>query len=230
MGAAFLIPTLLSAAGTAAQYVNQSQANSRQNAAEIQATQNQNNYKKQAAQDVAQTTQTVANDNPAQLQDKATQQYIQTLRNNVGSGTQPGVESSLTGQIGANPRYATAENNSNATVQNFGNTLASEKGATDAAVRQRQNEGLDLGTLSTQLGGINQNSYSQAFADQLKANAAGTPNPWVLAASQALKGYANASSANTPYGSPNTWNNGVPFVSPYNGQLNQDPGAGVSQM
>lgn len=196
MGAAFLIPTLLSAAGTAAQYVNSSRANQNQNAAEVQSIQDSQKYKTAANQDVTQLTSQIAKDNPAQLQDQATQKYIQAIRSNVGSGTQPNIESSLSGQSGANPRYATAEKNSSATVQNFGDTLASEKAGTDAAVRQRQNEGLDMGTLATQLSGLNQNAYSTGYADQLRATTAGQQNPWVMAAASALGNYANAMSKN----------------------------------
>ena len=196
MGPAFLIPLALSAAGSAAQYVNQSQANSRQNASEVQALQDQQKYKSQAAQAVSQLTNQVAKSNPAQLQDQATQKYIQQLRQNVGSGVTPGATSALSTQSGADPRYAHDVANANATIEGYGNTVAGQKAGIDSAVRQRQNEGLDMGNLATTLGGINQNSYGTAFADQLRSEAAGTQNPWVSATAAALQNYGSALSKN----------------------------------
>lgn len=196
MGAAFLIPTLLSAAGTAAEYANSSQANSRQNSTLASGVGQQQGLRSQAAGDIAQTTNTIAKDNPAQLQDQATQQYIQNLRSNIGSAQQPGVESSLTTQAGANPRYAKAQSAANTAVQGYGSQLAQEKGATDAAVRMRQNEGLDMGSLATSLQGLNQNSQSDYYTNQIASKAAGTQNPWVQAASSFLGNYGNALSKN----------------------------------
>jgi hypothetical protein len=222
MGAAFLIPTLLSAAGTAAQYVNTSQANSRQNAAETQAIIGQQQDQSKAAGDVNKLTQQIATNTPQQLQDKATSQYVQQLRSNAAS-TQPGAAAAP----GADARYVAGQKAAGTEVQNYGDTLAAEKGATDAAVRQRQNEGLGMGDLATQLSGINQKSYGQAFVDQLRAQAAGTQNPWVTAGASALQNGASTYAKNSPYGP--AWGNGTPFSNP-DGSLNYDPGSQVPRM
>lgn len=207
MGAAFLVPALISAAGTAAQYVNTSQANSRQNAAETQSIIDQQQQSSKASGDVGKLTQQIATSNPAQLADKATSQYVQQLRTNAASA-QPGAAAAP----GADPRYAAEQKAASSTVQNYGDTLASEKGATDAAVRQRQNEGLGMNDLATQLGGINQSSYGQAFVDQLRAQAAGTPNPWVTMGSAALQNYGGAMAKNTGLKYPTTTTNVAPAL------------------
>jgi hypothetical protein len=63
-------------------------------------------------------------------------------------------------------------------VQQYGNAQASEMGDLDAAVRQRQNEGLDMQTLNTNLNTLGAQSYSQNFVDQLRAQTQGQTAPW----------------------------------------------------
>lgn len=57
--------------------------------------------------------------------------------------------------------------------------MAGEMGAIDAAVRQRQNEGLAQQTLGTNLNTLGAQSYTKNFVDQLRAKASGQANPWV---------------------------------------------------
>ena len=54
----------------------------------------------------------------------------------------------------------------------------------DAAVRQRQNEGLAMQTLGTNLNTIGAESYTKNFVDQLRAQTAGQQSPWVSLFSQ----------------------------------------------
>jgi|SRR5579863_672853 len=209
----FYVPALIAALGTGAQYVNQSQANSRQNAAEVQAIGNQQNIRGNANAQVKALTQQIANNSPAQIQAQATGDYVNTLRKNAAGSTQGGPTnlnptnggqsvSALAPVAGGSARYGADKATSQAAVQNFGQTNAQEMGALDAAVRQRQNEGLAMQTLSGTLNGLGAQSYTQNFADQLRAQATGQANPWVSLfgnlATNAGKNYKNGPTPSTP--------------------------------
>jgi len=186
----FWIPAVLAAAGSGAEYVNQSQANSRQQAGETQSIIDQQNLEGKANSQVKALTQQIANNSPNQIQGKATGDYVAALRKNAAGSTQGGSTSNgattfgaptsaLPAAAGADPRYAADLANSQQQVSNYGNTYANEMGSIDAAVRQRQNEGLSMQTLGTNLNTLGAQSYTQNFVDQLKAQAAGQQNPWV---------------------------------------------------
>jgi hypothetical protein len=72
-------------------------------------------------------------------------------------------------------------------------------GQIDAAVRQRQNEGLDLGTLQSNLGILGAQSYSDNFVNQLRAQNAGTSSPWLSALSTVLGSVGSGISKNVSY-------------------------------
>ncbi|MDE2097517.1 MAG: hypothetical protein KGL39_09750 [Patescibacteria group bacterium] len=207
MGAAFLIPAAMTLASAGAQYVNQSNAQSRQNAAEAQDIINQQRIGSQGAADVSRLTQQIANDNPNQIAADATAQYVNTLRKNAagsmqggsttGAPTLYGQSTSAVGQTaGADPRFKADLANDQQQVEDYGNQYAKEMGAVDAAVRQRQNEGLDMQTLGTQLGLLDAQSWGQNFVDSLRAQAAGQQNPWVAMAANMLGRGANAYATN----------------------------------
>jgi len=185
----FWVPAVVAALGTGAQYVNQSQAQGRQNAAEVQAIGNQQNIRGNANAQVKALTDQIKNNSPAQVQAQATGDYVNTLRKNAAGSTQGGPTnqgptnggqsvSALAPVSGGSGRYNADTATSQKVVQNFGQTNAQEMGALDAAVRQRQNEGLAMQTLSGTLNGLGAQSYTQNFADQLRSQAAGQANPW----------------------------------------------------
>ncbi len=214
MGPAFFVPLALSAASAGAQYYNTQQANSRGQAAEVQSIQNQDALRSKAAADVTKSTQQIANDNPAQIKAQAQADYVNQLRRNAvgaSTGTTGGTQtfgqstSSLPDNVNANKRYAADVANSQKQVQTFGNTDASNMAGIDAAVRQRQNEGLDLSGLQTQLDSLGAQSWNQNFVDQLRAQSAAQPNPWISLGSAVLAGAS--SGANKAY-------NTVPEQSP----------------
>jgi hypothetical protein len=107
--------------------------------------------------------------------------------------------------VGANPRYAADVANSRATVQNYGNTRAAQMGATDAAVRMRQNEGLKMQDLGTNLNTLGAQSATTNYVDQLRAQAANTPSPWASLGAGLLNNAGNFLSKNwAPSAPPST--------------------------
>lgn len=208
----FWVPALVGALGTGAEYVNQKQANNRQNDAEITAMQHQQALEDQATAAARATTQKIATDSPKQIASKATGDYVAQLRKNAAGSTQGGPTtggtqtfgnstSSLAPAAAANSRYGAATANSQQEVQNYGDTYANEMGAIDAATRMRENEGLGMQDLGTKLNTLAARSYGQNFVDQLRAQVAGRANPWVSLVSGLMKNGANAYAMNAGAGS-----------------------------
>lgn len=110
------------------------------------------------------------------------------LRKNAAGASQPGASSALAPAAGASSRYGADVGKSQAAVSGFGNDMAGEMGQIDAAVRQRQNEGLAQQTLGTDLNTLGAQSYTKNFVDQLRAQAAGVPSAWGTLASQLVGG------------------------------------------
>lgn len=203
MGAAFLIPAIISAVGTGAAAYNSISANQRSQAQEAQGIQQQQALRQQAAGMVNKTIQNVAASNPAALQRQATGDFVSTMRANEAA-TNP-LLSGTQGTPGANSRFAQDVNTANNTVQNFGANQAGDLAAMSAAVRQRQQEGLAMGTLQTNLGLTGAQAGSQAFLTQLRAATAGQQNPWLSLGAGLLSGGASAYSKNpTMFQSSNT--------------------------
>lgn len=186
----FWVPALLAAVGTGTQYVNQKNANTRENNAEISALQNQQQLESKANAQSRALTQQIAKDTPTQIASKATGDYVAALRKNAAGSTQGGSTtggaqtfgqstSGLAPEAGASSRFNADTANAQKEVQDYGSTYAGEMGDIDAATRMRQNEGLAMQTLGTNLNTLGATSYGQNFVDQLRAQAAGQANPWV---------------------------------------------------
>jgi hypothetical protein len=186
---AFWIPAAIAAVGSGVQYANQNAANSRQQSAEVQSILDQQRLQQQGNGQVKALTAQIAQNTPDQLAAQATGKYVDVLRRNA-AGTQQGGNggasilfgqptSSLPTNLNADPRYKSDIANSQNQVESFGNELAGEMGNIDAATRQRQNEGLAMNTLGTNLNLLGAQSYTQNFADQLRAQAAGQQSPWL---------------------------------------------------
>lgn len=204
----FWVPAVIAAVGGGAEAINQKNANNRAQTTETQNILDQQKLEGQASAGARALTSQIAQDNPAQIQGKATGDYVAQLRKNAagsGSGTgnaknQFGMPtSSLAPAAGANPRYASAVSDSQGQVGSYGGTLADEMGGIDAAVRQRQNEGLGMSTYATGLQGLNQQSFGTNFVNQLRTQAAGQANPWVsLFSGMAAAGGKNYKGKGTP--------------------------------
>ena len=181
---------MLAAVSAGAQYANTSAANSRQDSAEAQAINNQQQIRNKGNALVNQTVSGIAKDNPQQIAAQETGNYVAQLRRNAAGSAQGGSTStspSLFGQstsalapgVVGSSQYKSDQAKSQAQVQAYGNTEASEMGDLDAAVRQRQNEGLEMQTLNTNLNTLGAQSASQNFVDQLRAQTAGQTNPYI---------------------------------------------------
>lgn len=215
----FWIPALISAVGTGANAINQSNAKQRASNAEVQALDNQQQYRTQANDQVKNLTQQIATNSPNQIAAKETGDFVNTLRKNMAGSAAPGAASAtpdtnfgapvsaLPPAAGASSRYKSDVANAQQQTQQYGNTYANEIGNIDAAVRQRQNEGLALNTLGTNLNVLGAESYTKNFVDQLRAQAAGQANPWVSLFSNMLQkgagAYATNAGGKTPPSSAN---------------------------
>jgi len=188
---AFWVPAVLAAVSEGAQYANQQNATQRQNNATIAGIQNQEALQQKGSDEVKQLTNQLATSNPDQLAAKATGQYVNQLRTNAagesqgGSGNAPGSvtfgapTSALPTDINASSRYQQQAAGNQQQIEQFGNTLAGQMGQIDAATRQRQNEGLAMQGLGTNLNLLGAQSYTQAFVDKLRSATAGVQSPWL---------------------------------------------------
>lgn len=207
MGAeAFWVPAALAAVSAGTQYANQSSANSRQQAGEVQSIIDQQKLQSKANDQVKALTNQVATNSPNQVAAKATGDYVSNLRKNAAGSAAGGSNgssilfgaptSALPTNIDASSRYKASANNAQTQTQQFGNELAGEMGNIDAATRQRQNEALGMTTLGTNLNLLGAQSYTKNFVDQLRAQAAGQTSPWLTLLSGAAGGAANTLSKN----------------------------------
>ena len=222
----FWVPLALAAVSGGAQYANASSATSRANNAEAQTIDDEQQYRTQANSAVNQLTKQIANNSPNQLANQAQTSFVNTLRKNAAGSALGGGTSSDPTLFGASTsalpptsvgssQYKKALGNSQQQVESYGNQNAGEMSAVDAAVRQRQNEGLAMQTLSTNLNGLNQQAYQKSFVDQLRAQAAGQQNPWVsLFGNVAGNAGQSISKNGLPWGqgtggSLDDWTNGI---------------------
>lgn len=222
----FWVPALLAAAGTGANYVNTQNANSRQQAGEVQTILDQQKLQQEGSGQVKALTGQIARNTPDQLAAQATGKYVDVLRKNAAGTSQGGSggasilfgqpTSSLPTTINAGSRYKAATAASQGETENYGNELSGEMGQIDAATRQRQNEGLAANTLGTNLNLLGAQSYTQNFADQLRTQASGQGSPWLSLLGSVLGGVGNTMSKNagakkTPFGGGGYTSSGVPL-------------------
>jgi hypothetical protein len=203
----FYVPLALAALSAGGEYYNQKQTNQKQNDAEVQAIQNQKEITDKANNASRQLTSDIAKDSSQQIARKSTGDYVAALRKNAAGSTQGGSTkngaqtfgastSSLVPASAANSRYGSGTAASQREVEDYGNAYAGDLGQIDAATRMRQNEGLAMGTLGTQLNTLGAQSYGQNFVDQLRSQVAGQGNPWVSLASGLARNGATAYSMN----------------------------------
>ena len=186
----FWVPAVLAAVSAGGQAVNQSNANKRGQNAQVQAIDNQQQLREQANSQVKNLTQQISQNSPNALANKETSDFVSTLRKNEAGSATPGASSNtpdtnfgapvsaLPSAAGASSRYKTGTANAQQQVQQYGQDNAQQMSAIDSAVRQRQNEGLAMQTLGTNLNTIGAKSYGQGWVDQLRAATAGQASPW----------------------------------------------------
>lgn len=230
----FWVPAVMAAVSAGGQAINQSNANSRAQNSEAQSIADQQQYRQQANDQVKNLTQQIATNSPQQIANQETGSFVNTLRQNAAGSAQPGATSSnqndtnfgapvsaMPPAAGASSRYKSDAASAQQQTQQYGNTYAGEIGQIDAAVRQRQNEGLAQQTLGTNLNVLGAESYTKNFVDQLRSQAAGQSNPWVSLFSNMLGKGAQAYAMNAG-GSPPT-----NLTSQYSGGYQPTSGTGV---
>ena len=221
----FWVPAALSALSAGAQYANQSQANSRQQGAEVQNIEQQEALQQKANSQVNQLTQQIGKNSPQTLADELTGQFVQNLRKNaVGAQTSSGTTgspvnfgastSALPSSVGGSSRYNADVANGRSQAESYGNEEAGLMGQIGAAPLQRQQEGLSMQTLGTNLNTLGAQSYTENFVNQLRSQAAGVQSPWLTLLGSASGGAANTLSKNwTP--APST----ADITDPYTGAV-----------
>ena len=232
----FWVPAVVAALGAGANAVNTSNANKRSQNSEVQALNDQQQYREQANSQIKNLTQQIAQNDPQKIAAQETGNFVNTLRKNAAGSAAPGATgagsadtnfgapvSAMPPAAGASSRYKSDSANAQTQVQNYGQTYANEIGNIDAAVRQRQNEGLAMQTAGTNLNTLGAESYTKNFVDQLRAQTAGQTNPWVSLFSNMLQKGAGAYAQNaggTPppstynFDGSNTPQSGNPFANP----------------
>jgi hypothetical protein len=229
----FYVPLILAAVSAAGQQVNQSAANSRAQNTEVQNLQQQQQLRQQANDQVKSLTQQISTNNPQQIADQDQTAFVNNLRKNeAGSaaGGSTGTNSNTFGQpvsalpqtiSGASKQYQAGTANAQKEAQQYGNTEAGQMSAIDAAVRQRQNEGLAMQTLGTNLNLLGGQSQMSNFVNQLRAQTAGQSSPWASLFSGILGGTAKAGATNGWFSGPSVDDSGMGFNTVPTG-----PGAG----
>jgi hypothetical protein len=213
----FWVPAALSALSAGTQYVNQSQANSRAQAGQVQNIEEQEANQGKANAQVNALTKQVASNSPQTLADELTGSFVQNLRKNaVGAATGSGTTnapinfgastSALPSSVGGSSRYASGVAGAQSQVQDYGNQEAKLMGDIGAPTLQRQQEGLGMESLGSNLNLLGAQSYTQNFVNQLRSQAAGVQNPWLTLLGGAEGGAASTLSKNwTPGTTQPTW-------------------------
>jgi len=203
----FWVPAVLAAVSAGGQAINQSNANARQQNAETEAIDAQEQYRQQANDQVKALTQQINQNTPQQIQNSEQAQFVNQLRQNQAGSAAGGSTSNdpnnfgapvsaLGNTAGASKAFKASADNSQKETQQYGNTEAKQLSALDAAVRQRQNEGLAMNTLQTNLNTLGQASAGTGFVNQLRAQTAGETSPWATLFSNILGGTANTAAKN----------------------------------
>ena len=208
----FWIPAVLAAVSAGGQAVNQSNANSRAQNAEVQNIDQQQQLRQQANDQVKALTQQINTNSPQQIASKEESQFVNTLRNaqaGTAAGGASNGNSNTFGQpvsalpqnvAGASKSYQQSANAAQKEAQQYGNTEAGLMSAIDAAVRQRQNEGLAMQTLGTNLNLLGGQSQMSNWVNQLRAQTAGQSSPWASLFSNILGGTAKTAASNGWFG------------------------------
>jgi hypothetical protein len=187
--------------------MNQSAANQRAQNVTVQDINDQTQSRQKANDLVKQQAQSIANSDPQAVAAKETGDFVKTLRSNQAGSAAGGATntnptnfgapvSALNPTAGASSRYKSDSATSQKQIQDYGNTNAAEMGAVDSAVRQRQNEGLNMQTLGANLQQLQTQAYQNHFVNQIRASAAGQTNPWVSLFSNAVGGAGSTMSKN----------------------------------
>jgi len=209
---AFVVPavmTALSAAGTAYTQVS---ASNKANAAEVAGIEQQQQTRQQAAGAVNREVQNISASNPAALKAQSSADFTSNLRANEAA-TNPLLSGAST-VPGSNKKYQANTAIDSTNVSDFADNLVNNMAGMNAAVKQRQQEQLSMGTLQTNLGLFGQQSGANSFITQLRAAQAGQINPYEGSAASALGGLAQGVSKNP---------GGYGLTNPYDPTL--DPGS-----
>lgn len=203
----FWVPALLAAAGSGVSYANTKAAQGREQSGEVQNILDQQKLQSQGNAQVKALTNKIAQNSPTSIASKATGDYVSALRKNA-AGSQTGggnsadilfgaPTSSLPTNVNGSSRYKADAAGAQDQTEKYGSELASEMGNIDAATRMRQNEGLDMSTLGSNLSLLGAQSYTNNFVNQLRSQVSGQTNPWLSMLSGVLSGAGNTMSKNT---------------------------------
>ena len=129
---AFWIPAVLAAVSAGGQAVNQSNANSRAQNAEVQNIDQQQQYRQQANDQVKALTQQISTNDPQQIASKEESQFVNTLRN-AQAGTAAGGASNTNSNTFGQPVSALPQNVAGASKSYQQSANASQNSAATAS-------------------------------------------------------------------------------------------------
>lgn len=184
------IPLALAVAAAGVNYYNTTNTQNKQNNALTNEILDQQAAQKKATGQVASQTKAVAQSNPAAEQEKATQGFIDQLRQNTSQ-----IHAGDPTQVGAsNSRYATDANAATTGADTYAHSLASSMAAISGAQRQRQDEQEGFQNTASAVGQTQFDANQQAYADKIRTQSI-QQNPWLTLTGKVLQGASMATGA-----------------------------------
>jgi hypothetical protein len=230
---AFWIPAALTALSAGGSAYNAISSNNKAQASAVQGINDQQNLRQKASGQVGQEISQLAKSGPQTLAAKSTGDFINQLRTNMAANNPSSSGAPVVG--GSNARYGQMQAANDAKVQAFGNTNASDMGKMTGAVQQRQQEGLSMNTLATDLGLVGAQSGNDMYVNNLRTAVAGQTNPYMTVASGLVGAVAKGAAANMgpsqadQFTNEDYLNGTVPAASPFNpGYVRTGSQAGVA--
>jgi hypothetical protein len=201
MGAS-AIPLVISALSAGAEMYNNRQVAKEQDTAAIQGIQAQAANQRKADETVNASVDQLGQSTPEAARAQATNDFLGQLRRNRAQSVTGGALGSTSSRFNTDAAGAQKD------IANFGEQNADLMGRINAPSLQREQEGVGMNRLSTDLGSIARNSAGDQFLTQLRMRSA-RPNPWVTAGAGLGTGAANGMATRAPKnkgpGTPSTY-------------------------
>lgn len=156
-----LIPLLLAGAGTAATAYNSYDTARRADRTAAQGIRDQAGHQRDIDQRVNQEVQAVSRSNPDDAARKSTADFLGALRRTRGAAASGGI-------AGGSSRYGDESGALGGQIQAYGADVADNMGQINAPQLQRQQEGVGLSRLATDIGAQARAANGDQFLNQLR--------------------------------------------------------------
>lgn len=205
MGAAVAIPLALSALSAGAQVYNTREVQEDQNEIAAQGMLAQNAHQREADAQVAEGIGQLERSSPEASQREATNAFLDQLRR---TRSQAVGESGIGGDA-----FRSDMDQVQSDITNYGNRNADIQGRINAPGLQRQQEGVVMGRVASNLGRVGRASNADQFLTQLRMGGA-QRNPWIDAGSQIGSGVATGLAASGAASRPARLPQGTRYTAP----------------